>query len=51
MGEGVGILGAFILNQTYLQNNFVIFPAFIFLFGGIGLFTSFFVVQRYQNEQ
>lgn len=51
VGIGLGILAAFILNQFYLPRTFEFYPAFIFLFGGLGLLISFYVVQSHQKEQ
>ncbi len=50
MGIGLGILTAYILNQVLSKNIFEFYPAFIFLFGGLGLLISFFIAQTYQEQ-
>ena len=51
MGIGVGVLMAFILDKIFLINASELYPAFIFLFGGLGLFISFFIIQKYRRNQ
>lgn len=51
IGIGIGMLTAFVLNKIYSTNTFEFYPAFIFLFGGIGLILSFFFIQRHNSEQ
>ncbi len=46
IGIGLGILTAFILNQILSKNVFEFYPAFIFIFGGLGLVISFFIAQK-----
>ncbi len=50
IGIGIGILTAFILNLIF-TNAFDFYPAFIFLFGGLGLLLSFFIVRNYKMKQ
>lgn len=51
VGIGVGILSAFSLNKIYSRDIFEFYPAFIFLFGGLGLLISFFMVQSHKREE
>lgn len=46
-GIGFGLLFAFFITKmTNLNNDDVLFPAFMLLFGGLGLFSSYFVANR-----
>ncbi|MBV6655650.1 MAG: hypothetical protein KI786_17910 [Mameliella sp.] len=49
-GVGFGILMAYIVNILTLQDTDELYPAFIFLFGGIGLFSSFFVARKFGKK-
>jgi len=49
IGIGIGILIAFILSKYFIKNATELYPAFIFLFGGLGLFISFFIVRRHKR--
>lgn len=46
IGIGIGIIAAFTLNHILSKNVFQLYPAFIFLFGGLGLLMSFFVIKK-----
>ena len=49
MGIGLGILAGSILNTTTVLGEEVAFFSMVFLFGGAGLFTSYFVGKKLQK--
>ena len=49
MGIGLGILSGSILNTTTVLGEEVAFFSMVFLFGGAGLFTSYFVGKKLQK--
>ena len=51
MGIGLGLLSAFTIGQVFDKNVMELYPALSFLFGGLGLLTSFFVVQHQQRKE
>lgn len=50
-GIGFGLLFAFFITKmTSISNEGVLFPAFMLLFGGLGLFSSYFVASRLEDQ-
>jgi len=49
MGVGLGILAGSILDKTTVLGEEVAFFSMVFLFGGAGLFTSYFVGKKLQK--
>ena len=49
IGIGVGVLVGALLNQSGMDDD-VSFPASIFIFGGLGLLTSFFLNRKLDKE-
>lgn len=49
IGIGVGVLAGAGLAQSGMNDD-VSFPACIFIFGGLGLLTSFFVSRKFEKE-
>jgi len=49
MGVGLGILAGSILDATTVLGEEVAFFSMVFLFGGAGLFTSYFVGKKLQK--
>jgi hypothetical protein len=49
MGVGLGILAGSILNTTTVLGEEVAFFSMVFLFGGAGLFASYFVGKKLQK--
>lgn len=50
IGVGLGVLIGALLNQSGLEEG-VAFTSSFFIFGGIGLFISFFLNRKFQNEE
>lgn len=50
IGVGFGILLAYILTELIPRLEDPLYSAFIFLFGGIGLIISYFIVKKIQNK-
>ncbi len=50
IGIGSGILAAYILEYIFSRGIDELYPALIFLFGGIGLIASFMITSRYKEK-
>lgn len=50
IGIGIGMLIAFVLNQVFGNSISSLYPAMVFLFGGIGLFASFFFIEHIRRK-
>jgi len=51
VGVGAGIFSAFLVNKlAFINNENILYPAFIFLMGGLGLFASYFVAEHIRGD-
>jgi hypothetical protein len=51
VGIGAGLITAFLVNRlAFLNEEGVLYPAFIFLMGGLGLFASYFVAEHFKKD-
>lgn len=51
LGIGTGSILALVLNRIYLLELDHLQPSLIFLFGGLGLFASFFLIERIEENK
>lgn len=51
VGIAFGLLSAYFVDKTWRMDEFVFYPAFMLLFGGLSLIGSFFLVKSLQKKR